>query len=127
MVRMSSEELAIYEHKRTPPEIIKARQDKTNEQSERQLQEQMRALLGFRGIVYICSKFGKKSTIKPGWPDFTFAIKGRACAVEAKVGDNTLDPDQVLVMAQMDSNGWEVRTIRSLPELKTFLDEMEKL
>lgn len=127
MVRMSSDELAIYQAKLTPPKVIKAREEKSKQRWEKELQEQIKSLLHHRGIVFLCSKFGKKSTIKKGWPDFTFAINGKACAVEVKTGNNDLDPEQITVIRQMESNGWAVIVVRDLLTFKQFLDEMEKI
>lgn len=125
MVSMSPNELAIYKHKRTPIEAIKARIEKANGQLEKELQKDMAQYLGMKGICFFRQRMDRKTSGTVGWPDFTFSINGRACAVEAKVGSNDLDPEQMSVIAKMINNGWKVAVVRDLAQLKAFLDEME--
>lgn len=126
MVRFSKEWLAIHEAKRTPPEVIKAREQKASGKLEKQLQKDIGQFLGMKGICFFSQRMDRKAGGRKGWPDFTFAIRGHACAVEAKVGDNDLQEDQLKVISEMILNGWKVAVIRGISELKQFLDEMEK-
>lgn len=106
----------------TMPEVI----ERVTAKKEKELQEQMAAILHHRGIEFLCPQFGKKTTIKRGWPDFTFAFNGRACAVEAKAGTNEPTREQNDVMAKLLANGWNVKVIRSLMEFRDFLNQLER-
>lgn len=123
---MSSDELAIYQAKRTPPEVIKAREEKQKERHEKKLQYDISCLLNLRGIAFINPSFSKKSHLPIGWPDFTFAVNGVPCAVEVKTGNNELTPEQSAKISQLRLNGWRVEVIRDLMSFKHFLDAVKK-
>lgn len=68
----------------------------------------------------------RKTTGKKGWPDFTFAVNGRACVIEVKVADNKLTEEQERILAGLYRNGWHVGVVRSLQEVKEFLQKVEE-
>lgn len=103
--------------------------------AERELHHEITNFLRLRGIVAGHNRMDRKSTTLVGWPDFVFVVRGPGTpggnwhaipvAVEVKVGRNGLSDEQAQVMAQMTLNGWVYNTIRSLAELKTFLDALQ--
>ena len=91
--------------------------------SERELQDAIANLLTLRGITFLRFRMDKATTARRGWPDFTLALNGRAVALEAKRGSNDLDPEQVRCIAGMRKDGWDVRVVRSLDEVRGILGE----
>lgn len=86
--------------------------------AERELQNHLANLLRLYGIEANRSRMDKKKTDRVGWPDFTFAAKGRAIAWEVKIPGKGLDPEQVKCIAAMRSepNCWHVEVIHSVEE-----------
>jgi hypothetical protein len=93
---------------------------------ERDLQNQIRSLLSLRGIVFYQARMDRRTTGTIGWPDFSFAVNGRAMAWECKLPGKDLDPEQKRVIAQMEANGWLVLIVRSLAFAKDALDELTR-
>lgn len=92
------------------------RQQKTEAKSEKKLQENIAALLRQRGITFNQSRMDRKTTGRIGWPDLTFAVKGRACAIEVKLPGQEPTPEQVSCMIGLIKDGWFVRVVRSESE-----------
>ncbi|MDE2097619.1 MAG: hypothetical protein KGL39_10260 [Patescibacteria group bacterium] len=90
---------------------------------EKELQRKLADLLRLKGITFISPAFGRKTRIKSGWPDMSFAINGQACAFEVKVGYNQPSEAQTLTMMAMTSNGWHVAVIRNLEQAFEFLKQ----
>ena len=84
--------------------------------SERDLQNQIANWLRLHGYAFYVAAMNKKTTGPVGWPDFTFAVNGRACALEVKFGSRKPDPAQWECMAAMMENGWRVEVVRSLED-----------
>ena len=96
-------------------------EEKRQVRLEKELQEQVASLLRQRNIVFNCSRMDRRKTDKVGWPDFTFAVAGRACAVECKMPGENLRPEQSVVINAMMGNGWLVAVVTDLSGLLDFL------
>lgn len=89
-------------------------------------------LLRLKGIEPLTAPIGKKSRIKVGWPDITFAIGGfsmgdgmiyEAHAWELKLGRDELSDDQKRMHIRLSTppNFWKVTVIRSVDEAVKIL------
>jgi hypothetical protein len=108
----------------TLPEITR----KKEKIQEKKLQENIAALLRIRDIEFNVSRMDRKKTDKTGWPDFTFAIDGLACAVEVKRPGEIPTDEQFKVMGRLQRNGWFVRVVFSESDFLQFLqDAAERL
>jgi len=91
---------------------------------ERELQDQMAANFRRYEIVANRSRMDKAKTDMVGWPDFTFAVRGQACAFEVKLPGEHPTDDQKICMDRLSANGWlvgiwysvndQLRTLREL-------------
>jgi hypothetical protein len=98
------------------------------EQSERELHEQLFALLGRNEVVYIHAPMFRRSQLPPGWPDFSFVYRGVALAWECKVGGEEPNDEQRKMHVRLTANGWKVDVIESLEQAQNILKEInEKL
>ena len=95
--------------------------EKLRAKSEKQLQENIGNMLRQFDIIYNVSRMDRKKTDMVGWPDFTFAIHGRAFAFEVKLPGGKLTPDQERVIDHMKRNGWLVLVVRSEAEALSIL------
>lgn len=84
--------------------------------SERDLQKQIANWLRLHGYAFYQSAMHKKTTGTVGWPDFTFAVNSRACALEVKFGSHKPEPEQWACMSAMMVNGWRVEVVYSLEQ-----------
>jgi len=96
--------------------------EKREDRAEKTLQNNIANLLRQRGIVFNYSRMDRRKTDVTGWPDFTFAVNGRACAVEVKRPDQVPTPDQFAVMSAMIENGWMTAVVHSEAEFIKFMD-----
>lgn len=92
--------------------------------SERDIQSQICNWLNLQGIAFYRAAMNKKTTGRVGWPDFTFAVSGFACALEVKFGPGKLRPEQESTITAMGKNGWRVAVVRSLEEAIEFIKEV---
>ncbi len=74
------------------------------------------AWLKAEGICYLRARSDKRSTISPGWPDFSIFVAGRALFIECKDIGGKLSADQQLVHDQLRKAGMSVRIAFSLQE-----------
>lgn len=88
---------------------------------ESEFQKDIGNYLRLKDIVYGWSRMDRKTTTFKGWPDFVFAIRGRAIALEAKVGKRQTTPEQDQTHAAMRANGWEVHVVRTFPEVVAII------
>lgn len=107
---------------RTAQETVALAEAKT----EKQLQEQIAALLRRQDVPYIRPAMFKKSTLPVGWPDFTFAYHGFPIAWECKIANNKPTKEQKELHERLERQGWEVATIRTLLQAQGFLFRMEQ-
>lgn len=103
--------------------LAEERQAKIDAKNERELQDRIKSLLRQRDICFNQNRMDRATTGREGWPDFTFAIDGRACAIEVKMPGQNPEPEQVKCMAELMRDGWFVRVVRSEDEfLQALLD-----
>lgn len=95
---------------------------------EDDLQSDIRQYLNLHRIEFITPGMRRKSALPPGWPDFTFSYRGRACAVEAKAGTNKLDPDQIKMRDRMQQpeNGWHWIEARSVADVQALFRQIDQ-
>lgn len=72
-------------------------------------------LMGVKGVVH--SRMDRKSTQACGVPDFLFAIKGQAVAIEAKVAGRQPTPEQIGWLEALRQDGWLTTVVRSLDDV----------
>jgi hypothetical protein len=100
---------------------IASKQDRI---AERQLHDQCVSLLCHTGVTAIGhARMDKKSTFTEGWPDLTFALRGRACAVELKVGQGKPTSAQSACMARLCEDGWHVAVVYSAHDFMRVVGE----
>jgi hypothetical protein len=93
---------------------------------EKELQGQIRSILGHKGIVAIQSRMDKRTSNQVGTPDFLFAVDGKAVCWECKLPGGKLSPEQERMKELLahEPNGWTYRVIHSvdeaLAELKNY-------
>lgn len=96
--------------------------------SEKQLQNQLEALLRRNDIVVIRQRMDRKSNIAEGLPDIMFAVgeegEGTPVAWECKMPRENPTPKQLQKHEEMRRNGWTVRVIRSYHDGLTHLIEL---
>ena len=92
---------------------------KTRATREARLQAACEAWLASQGIEYL--HLSPRAREKRGWPDLTFSIGGRACAVELKSATGQLSQDQAELLARLVSNGWLVKVCRELSEFTEWV------
>jgi hypothetical protein len=66
----------------------------------------------------------RRSALPVGWPDFTFAIQGIACAVEAKHDKNTSSKDQIAKREELIAAGWRFATVYTYDQFLKFVREI---
>jgi len=104
---------------------------KIEAKSEKQLQDQIVAYAGYRGIKVIRSRMDKKSTNNVGTPDLLFCVMvqgfPRGIAIETKFGTGTCTREQNDMQAQMKTrpNAWDVRVINNFVQVVDLFREMD--
>lgn len=96
--------------------------EKAEIKSERDLQNQIASWLSLHNIWFTRSAMNKRTTNAIGTPDFILSVDGKAIAFEVKYGTRKPDPEQSACMSDMLVNGWRVEVVRSLEEVKAFLE-----
>lgn len=91
-------------------------QAKIDGKRERELQENIAALLRQRNIWFARQRMDKRATSSLGQPDFLFSVNGKACAFEVKLPSGKLSDDQMRAIIAMNNNGWRVYVIHSEQE-----------
>lgn len=77
-----------------------------------------------QGLCVGHARTDKKCTFTVGWPDLTFAIKGKACAIELKTSNGKLSDEQIQTIEAMTKDGWTVRVCRNLEQVRDFVQEI---
>lgn len=88
-------------------------QAKLDGKREKELQENIAALLRQRRIWFERKRMDRRTTGTVGCPDFLFAVKGQAVAFEVKLMTGRVEVEQDECMSAMSFNGWSVWVIRS--------------
>lgn len=103
-----------------PVDAGQAKAAKSGVSRESQLQRDCETWLRLHGIEYL--HLSLKAREKPGWPDLTFAIDGKACGVELKTATGTLNAAQKELHPLLQANGWRVAVCRSVEQLREFCE-----
>lgn len=87
---------------------------------ERELQRLCEGLLRLRGIPYMHIPSTAKHSA--GWPDLTFALRGRFVAVELKAKSGKLSAEQVATLDGLNRHGAATAVVRTFDDFRTLLD-----
>jgi hypothetical protein len=74
--------------------------------AEKELHRQVEQYLNMKGVMFNHDRMDKRRTGRLGWPDFDFAIRGQAIAVECKAPGKDLDGKQPEVRMGLLRDGW---------------------
>ncbi len=99
--------------------------EKHSAKLEKEIHDQIEGWLRIRGITYRHDRMDRKTTGTVGWPDFTFAIHGKAIAVEVKRPGETVSDEQGRCQQGLSRDGWLVLIAHSLNDVKSFVDTIE--
>ena len=94
--------------------------------SERDLQQAIQTLLGYKGIQSIRSRMDTRTSNNIGTPDFLFAVKGQAVAWEAKLPKKPLSLEQTVMRSRLEHDGWKYAVIHTIDEAITELKTYER-
>lgn len=105
---------------------------KSTAMAEKELQQQIRALLDRLGIWYHWSRMDRKTTCRVGTPDFLFVVcqcvSGelirRPLAFECKANGNKLTPEQRDAERSMMGDGWYYFVIRDYVDALNILRDL---
>lgn len=75
---------------------------------------------GIHGVVH--SRMDKATTQQCGVPDFLFAYSGVPIALEAKVKNRKVTPEQAGWLTALGMDGWLCRVVRSLSDVAEALE-----
>lgn len=99
---------------------------KQEAKSERELSDQVYALLTLRGVKFIVrSRFDKKTTQRKGVPDILCCFGGVPLAFELKTPQGKLSTEQHQAGICMLQDGWRWQVITSLDEVRDLLNSIE--
>jgi len=84
---------------------------KADAAAEKELQRLCEMELTRHGVEFL--HLSHRAREKRGWPDLTFAWKGKPYAVELKTADGKLSVDQNECLRNMEKNGWATLVCRS--------------
>jgi hypothetical protein len=91
--------------------------DKYAMDQEREMHNRFSSYCGLHGILFEHENPSKRSTSRPGWPDFRlFAPSGRFMAVEFKCFPHKLSAEQQEIRAQLEARGFRYLIAYSLVE-----------
>lgn len=91
---------------------------------ERDLHKQLCSFLNLLNIPFCHARMDRKSSITVGWPDFSFAFKGRFVAWEAKTM-STLSPEQNSIKTALEKHGALYKVITRLFDAQEHLRSIE--
>ncbi len=95
------------------------------EQSERNLQNQICDYLRTKNIVVSCQRMDRRSNVAIGMADMLLCHHAVPLAFEIKVGTNKQTPEQNHMELAMTRNGWRYYIIRNLAEVRAILMAIE--
>jgi len=100
---------------------------KREQREERAIQQDIERDLMRRGIIVCRPRMDRKSTIRKGWPDLTFAYRGRFVALEVKTASGKLSHDQrdCIEALRSDLCGGVVAIVRSLRDVQSVLASID--
>ena len=91
---------------------------------EKELQRDLFNFLRCRDIACNVSRMDKAKTDVVGWPDFAFAVNGRAIAFECKIAGRKLTEEQLRIKEHMERNGWCYWVISSLEQARDIVNAL---
>ncbi len=94
--------------------------------TERELQNQITAMLRRNGIWPIVQRMDRRSNIAIGSPDIVFAVKGRPVAWECKLPGKKPTAEQEDAMRIMSANGFLCDVIHHYDEALGIFNELTK-
>lgn len=100
---------------------------KIEARAEKELQREIAQYLRLQGIQFINPPMNKRSMLPEGWPDFSLAYKGKPIALECKTATGKLSREQAAMHLLLMADGWTVKTVRSLDEVRNLLKETQLL
>lgn len=102
---------------------------KQEAREEKELQRLIGELLRLHGVIANRSRMNKKKTDLPGWPDFCMSLNGAAVAIEVKVPDRKLDPEQLKVREKMIAapNNWNYFVAYSVADVVEILRKFKAI
>lgn len=89
---------------------------------EKDIHKDISNYLRLKGIAFRHDRTDKRTTGTIGWPDFTFALKGKAIGVEVKRVGHGLSPEQRSCMAAMEANGWTTFIVSSVQQVQSVVE-----
>jgi len=92
---------------------------------EKDLQNQIEALLRRENIVPIRQRMDRRSNLEVGVPDILFSHRGRSIAWEVKLPGQKPQPEQVAMHERMRANGWRIAVVRSYAEAVEIFKALE--
>ena len=96
------------------------------ERAEKEAQKEISKFLRVSGIWFINPPMNRKSALPTGAPDFIFARKSAAIALEVKTNGNKPRPEQNACHAEMRANGWLVYVVSGAAEVKDIFRAMDE-
>ena len=85
--------------------------------AEREMHSKFSSYCGLHGILFEHENPTKRSTSRPGWPDFRLFAQGcRFMAVEFKCRPNGLTGEQEAIRAELEARGFRYVIVYSLVE-----------
>jgi hypothetical protein len=94
---------------------------------EDKLQQAISQYLRVNNIEFINPAMNKRSQLPIGWPDFTFAYRGRAIAVEAKTVCGSLSMEQKTLHPKLTANGWLVVMAHSVADVQSAMRSVDSI
>lgn len=102
-------------------EMVRAFDHGTDVAAEKELQNLICQYLNQRDIFYNWQPMNRRSQLRPGTPDFTFAYNGLPVAIEVKTETGQLSADQIRAMEKMKANRWRYYIVHSVTEVRQIL------
>lgn len=100
---------------------------KCEARSEKLLQDQICAYLTLRGVKRIVrSRFDKPTRQAAGNPDLLFAYRGTPVCFEVKLTGGVVSAAQQEALTDLWSDGWHGGVVRSVEQVRQFLDNLLK-
>lgn len=100
-------------------------QTKLDHKREKELQENIAALLRQRNIWFRRNRMDKRTTGPVGEPDFIFAISGKAFAFECKLPGREMTAEQRACRSAMMESGWSFHIVHTEAEAVYILNQSD--
>lgn len=67
----------------------------------------------------------RRSTLPSGWPDITFAYRGKPVALEVKLPGKNAEPHQIQCHERLRTDGWLVMIVHSVADVGEVLNAVD--